>query len=309
MPKLPDLEGLALFAKVAEARGFARAAADLTLSKATVSKAVTRLEERLGTRLFHRTSRALTLTDAGRNLLDGAAAMLSAAEAAESQALDQAASPRGLVRMAAPMSFGLAYLGPALPDFLAQYPEITLDMHLSDEVIDLIGLGFDLGIRIANLADSSLKARRLCDVPISLVGAPAYFESFSHPRHPRDLARHACLTYGNSPNPAVWRFVNAAGEEALAKPQSRFRTNNGEAFLPTLVAGQGLALLPDFITWHHLADGRLIRTMADWTVPPLGIHIVTPPGGHRPARVEALIEFLAKRFANPPWLGRSKKAA
>ena len=301
MRKLPDLEGLAIFTKVVDAGGFARAAEDLGLSKATLSKAVARLERRLGARLLHRTSRRLALTDAGRDLLEGAKAMLTAAEAAEDRALDLASAPRGLVRIAAPMSFGLAYVAPALPDLLALYPWITIDLHCADELIDLIGGGFDVAVRIGALADSSLMARRLCDIARHVVGSPAYFERHGAPHHPRDLAAHECLTYSNLPTPELWRFFGPGGEEATARPLSRVRSNNADALMPMALAGAGLALQPDFISAPYLRDGRLKTTLTDWSPPPIGLHLVTPPGGPRPARVNAVIEFLAARFSGAPW--------
>lgn len=299
--KLPDLEALALFAKVAEAGAFSKAARDLGVSKATISKAVTRLETRLGTRLFHRSSRQLALTEAGRGVLSGARQMLSAGEAAEAQALDAAAAPRGQVKLAAPMSFGLAYIAPALPEFLSAFPDVTVDLNLSDAVVDLVGGGYDVAMRIGALADSALVARRLCDVQLLAVAAPAYLKAHGAPDHPRELAEHSCLTYALSATPEIWRFTGLDGEEVSVRPRSRMRANNADALSFAARQGLGIALQPDFTCGADVAAGRLQTVMPDWSAARIGLHLVTPPGGHRPARVTALIEFLAARFAAAPW--------
>lgn len=293
MSKLPDLEGLAIFAKVVELRSFAGAAEDLGLSKATVSKAVTRLETRLGARLFNRTSRRLALTDAGQGLVEPATRVLLQGEAAENAALAQSAAPRGLVRLAVPMSFGLAEVAPVLPQFLTAYPEVSVDLHLSDAMVDLIGMGFDAALRIADLPDSSMVARRLRPVKRLVVAAPSYLARRGRPSHPGHLAEHCCLGYAYLPTPDTWRFVNGAGQEASVRPAGPLRVNNADALLPALLAGLGLAVLPDFIAREALADGRLEAVMPDWTPPPIALHLVMPPGGPRPARVEALTAFLA----------------
>jgi DNA-binding transcriptional LysR family regulator len=297
MPKLPDFEGLAIFAKVAEQRSFSAAAEDLKLSKATVSKAITRIETKLGTRLFNRTSRRLALTDTGRQLAARAAHILAEGEAAESEAQAQSVSPRGLVRLAAPMSFGVSHVAPLLPEFLSAYPDVSIDLHLSDAMVDLIGEGFDAAIRIAALPDSSLVARRLCAMTPYLVGAPAYFDARAKPKHPLQLAEHACLAYAYQLTPDTWQFRKKNGERASVRPAGPLRVNNGDAMLPAILAGVGLGVLPDFIVREAIADGRLEILLPDWSLPAGAVHWVTPPGGPKPKRLEVLAEFLAAKLA------------
>ena len=233
MAKLPDFEALAIFAKVVELRSFAAAATELALSKATVSKAVSRLEQRLGARLFNRTSRRLALTDAGQKLAERAAQLLADGEAAENEALSQSMAPRGLVRLAVPMTFGVKAVAPILPEFLEKYPEVSIDLHLSDATVDLIGEGFDAGLRIARLPDSSLIARRLCAMPRYTVAAPSYLKRHGRPTHPMHLAQHKCFGYAYLSTPGVWHYTNAAGEQASVRPAGQLRVNNGEALLPS----------------------------------------------------------------------------
>ena len=297
MPKLPDFEALAIFAKVVELRSFAGAAGELALSKATVSKAVGRLEERLGARLFNRTSRRLALTDAGQKLAERATRLLADGEAAENEALAQSSVPRGLVKLAVPMSFGVKEVAPILPEFFKAYPEVSVDLHLSDATVDLIGDGFDAGLRIARLPDSSLIARRLCGMPRYTVAAPSYLKRYGRPTHPMQLAEHKCFGYAYLSTPNVWHYTNAAGEQANVRPGGPLRVNNGEAVLPALIAGLGIADLPEFIVGDAVASGEVEVILKGWKQPEGAVHLVTPPGGPRPARVEVLAEFLAAKFA------------
>ncbi|MBB3172742.1 DNA-binding transcriptional LysR family regulator [Endobacter medicaginis] len=302
MSRLPDLEAWVVFAKVVETGGFARAAEALSLSKGTVSKLVTRLETRLGTRLLHRTAHRLTLTDAGRQAAADAARLLETAEQAEAAALDQAAVPRGLVRLTAPVSFGVAHLAPLLPGLMKAFPEISLDIHLDDAVVDLLGGGFDLALRIGVLADSSLRARRLCAVRRPLVGAPAYLERFGAPARPADLAAHRVVGYANRPAAERMRFVNADGESESVALSGPLRTNNAEVALPALRDGLALSIAPEFMIWDDLQAGRLVEVMTGWQLPDAALWIVTPPG-QRPARVGAVIDHLAARLSQAPWRG------
>ena len=297
---LPDLEGLAIFARVAELHSFSRAASELGLSKATVSKAVKRLEKKLGARLFHRTSRRLAPTDTGEHLAVRAAALLAEAETAESEAMSLATAPRGKVRLAAPMSFGVLFVAPLLPELFRRHPELTVDLHLSDAQIDLIGDGFDAALRIGQLSDTSLLARRLCDMPRYLVAAPAYLQTHGRPKHPLELNRHPAITYSYQLMQDTWRFHKASGETAAVRPTGPLRVNNGEAMLPSLIAGTGIGVLPDFIVRQALADGRLERLLPGWSLPAGAVYWVTPPGGLKPKRVEILAEFLAAKLARRP---------
>ncbi len=293
--KLPDFEAWAIFATVVEQRSFSAAARTLSLSKATISKAITRLEGQLGASLFHRTSRSLTLTETGRTLAPRAQRILTEAVCAQEEASDAASAPKGLVKLAAPMTFGLQRVAPAIADFLAAHPGITIDLCLDDKRTDLVEEGIDVALRIGQLADSSLRARRLCGIAMHVVAARAYLAQHGRPTHPVQLAEHRCIWYANS---ETWRFTGPSGEEAAIKPAGPLRASSGEAMLPALRAGLGISALPDFIVGSDLADGSLEPILTDWHAPPIALHLVTPPNPLRPARVEALIKFLVGRFAS-----------
>ncbi|HTG39956.1 LysR family transcriptional regulator [Sphingomonas sp.] len=294
---LPDFEAWAMFACVVEHRSFSAAAQALGVSKATVSKAISRLEARLGTALFHRTSRRLTLTDSGRALADQAQRILAEGQAAEEQALESARAPTGLVRLAAPMTFGVRHVAPAIADFMVAHPGIEIDLHLSDARVDIVAEGVDIALRIADLPDSSLRARRLSSVRSRVVASPAYLEQHGVPAHPAQLADHACFGYTNIAN-ATWTFHGPGSEVAAVRVVGPLSTNNGEAMMPALKAGVGIARLPDFIVDHEIETGELIEILSDWQAPPVALHLLTPPSARRPARVELLISWLSERFRN-----------
>ena len=297
MSKLPDMEAMAIFAKVVETHGITAAAVDLGLSPPTISKAITRLEKRLGSRLFNRTSRRLVLTDAGHDLADRAARLLADAEAAESALVAQSASPRGTVRLAAPMSFGVREVAPILPEFLTRYPDVSIDLHLSDALVDVIGDGFDLALRIGELADSSLLARRLAPVPGVIVAAPAYLDRRGRPAHPSELTGHDCFGYAYLRTRDTWQFSNDVGEQVSVRPSGPLRVNNGDAMLPAVIAGLGVAALPAFLAREALEDGQLEQILLDWRATRSSLYLVTPPAGPRPVRVQVLADFLAGRLS------------
>lgn len=297
MMRLPDLEAWAIFAAVVEHRSFSGAADAIGLSKATVSKAITRLEAHIGQSLFHRTSRRLALTEAGKPLAEHARRIRAEAEAAEEAARDAASAPTGRVRLAAPMSFGISNVAPLLAAFLAAHPGVEIDLHCSDARVDIVAEGFDVALRIGDLPDSSLRARKLCTIRTHLVAAPAYLAKVGTPAHAADLSAHRLLGYSNVSGP--WRFQHADGSDVAIRPNGPLTANSGEALLPALVAGLGIARLPGFIVGPHLASGALVEILPDWAPAPIGLHILTPPSALRPARVEALIAYLSQHLRDP----------
>jgi DNA-binding transcriptional LysR family regulator len=301
MSKLPDFEGLAMFSKVAEESSYAAAARAMGVSVATVSRTVARLEDRLGGRLFNRSSRRLALTDLGQSLVERAGRIYADAEEAETLARESSARPRGVVRLAAPMSFGLRWVAPLLPDFFRLYPDVSVDLHLSDARVDLIGDGFDAALRIAVLEDSSLVARIISPVQRYILAAPAYIARYGTPLHPDDLKAHHCLGYAFRSKRDIWQFTNSKGQTASVMPTGPLRATNVDALLPTLLEGLAIAELPEFAAAEHVASGALRIILADWKMPIGGLYFVTPTARARAAKITVLLEFFLKRLSSPVW--------
>ena len=183
-----------------------------------------------------------------------------------------------------------------LPEFFRAYPEVSIDLHLSDALVDIIGDGFDAAIRIAASPDSSLMARRLCNMPVYLLAAPSYLKAHGRPKHPLQLSEHVGLGYAYQLTQDTWRFRNKSGETARVRPVGPLRVNNGEALLPSLIAGTGIGLLPEFIVREALRAKELEIVLPNWSLPTGAVHWVTPPGGPKPKRIDVLADFFAVRL-------------
>jgi DNA-binding transcriptional LysR family regulator len=294
---MDKLTGMAVFARVIDAGSFTAAAAQLGMSKSAVSKAISALEDRLGARLLNRTTRRLALTEVGRAFYERCARIVAEAEEAELAVTHLQLTPRGTLRVNAPMSFGALHLGPALAVFLARYPELKVDLELSDRFVDLLEEGYDVAVRIAAaLPDSSLIARRITVDDAVICASPAYWQRHGRPRVPADLERHACVTYAYNPNPREWPFVAADGRPISVRVDGPLHTNNGDATLHVALAGLAVVRLPRFICGPELAPGRLEAVLADAMPPPNGIFAIYPHNRHLSAKVRAFVDFLIERF-------------
>lgn len=280
----------------------ATGACALATSTATVSRGVSRLEDRLGARLFDRTSRQLALTEFGRSLAESAAAILREAQEAEGAARELSSQPRGEIRLAVPMSFGLRWVAPLLPEFLARYPDVSVHLHLSDDKVDLVGEAFDAALRIAVMPDSSLVARRICPVAPLIVASPAYLLA-------RGGAPQGAWRPGGERLPAV-RLPRSKRCLALRGPrrqraggQARGKTPGHPCGRPDPdpLAGLAVAELPDFIATEYLVDCRLRAILEEWTLPKDELYFVTPSGRARAAKVGALKDFMQARLSQSGW--------
>ncbi len=294
------LAGMAVFARVVDAGGVSAAARDLRLSKSAVSKQLAALEDRLGARLLQRTTRRMSLTEAGAGFLEHCRRVVAEAEAAESAVGALLAEPRGVLRVNAPMSFGTMHLAAAIPDFMARYPQVTVDLTLNDRMVDLLDEGYDVAVRIARLADSSLVARKLAPARRVMVAAPSYLDRKGRPAVLADLAEHDVLAYSYVSAAEEWRFLGPNGEESV-RLEGRLRANNGDILLAACLAGSGIAALPTFLSGPSLRAGSLVRVLPEYESVPFGIYAVWPTARHLSAKVRAFVDFLAERFGPVPY--------
>jgi DNA-binding transcriptional LysR family regulator len=286
-----SLSAIEAFVETVRAGGMAAAARKLGSTRARVSRQVQQLETALGAQLLVRTTRALRLTEAGSAYLEVAeAALTQLAEGARRVAEGQG-RVSGVLRVNAPMSFGVRVLGPLLPRFLAVHPMLELQLTLSDEFIDPIRSGHDVTLRIGQLADSGLIARRLMDAPRLLAAAPSYLAEHGTPAHPAELERHRCLNYSYSSTGGVWALRRGA-EELKVAAEGPLCANNGDVLLAAAEAGLGLVLLPEFIVCDALAAGRLVEVLPDWRPPPIAVHALYPPNRQLPLRTRRFLDFL-----------------
>jgi DNA-binding transcriptional LysR family regulator len=290
---LDQLNAMVVFAHVVEAESFSEAARRLALSKSQVSKQVAALEARLGAQLLHRSTRKLSLTEAGRGFYERCSEIVRAVEEAERAVIHAQSTPRGLLRVNAPMSFGQLVLAPLLPAFLAQHPELRVDLVLDDRRVDLIEGGFDLTIRIApRLADSSLIARRIAPTRVVVCGAPDYLARRGVPETPEDLGAHACLLYSYRER---WQFRGPSGERSVGVA-GPLLANNGDALREAALAGLGLVQLPRFLVAAELASGALYAVLEPYEHPGAAIWALYSPTRHLSGKVRAVVDFLAERL-------------
>jgi DNA-binding transcriptional LysR family regulator len=296
---MDKLEAMNAFAKVVALGSYAEAARALGLTRSAVSKAVMELEHHLGARLLDRTTRRVGPTEAGLAYYERCLDVLSRIEETELQISRLQHEPKGLLRINAPMSFGALYLGRAIADFMAAYPDLRIELTLTDRFIDPIEEGVDVTIRIAALNDSSLIARKLAAARIVIAASPEYLEQHGTPATPADLLQHRCLVYGHTSTLAKWQ-VQSDGEVVSTPVHSRVCSNNGDVLRAAALAGHGLINLPTFLIGPDLAEGRLRLVMAEHAPPPLGIYALYAPNRYLAVKTRVFIDFLAQRFGGVP---------
>lgn len=300
---MDTLEGMRTFAAVVTEGSFSKAAEHLDRSPQLVSKYVAQLEARLGVRLLNRSTRKLSLTEAGQAYFDRCQALVTDVDELESAVGNLSAELRGVLKINAPMSFGMHHLTPAIAEFQDRHPELQINLALDDRVVDIVSEGFDLAIRITNLASSSLVARRLAPVHLVVCASPAYLDRHGRPATPSDLADHECLGYTYSSDRDRWGFESSAGLEVV-QVDGRFRANNGDVLRMAAVAGHGIVLQPTFIVGDDLRAGRLERIMTGYTLAPFSVYAVYAHRQFLSNKVRTFVDFLGNYFGPTPYWDR-----
>jgi len=297
---MDKLNSIRAFTKVVQHSSFAAAARDLRLSRSAVSKHVMELEQELGVQLLSRTTRSVTATENGQAYYERCLAILSDLEEADLSATRLQAEVRGLLRTNAPMSFGTLHLARAVADFMEKYPDLRIQLLLSDQQVDPVQEGFDVTLRIADLPSSSMIARRIAPARRAICASPSYLARHGTPKHPDDLRGHACLTYGHLATGNQWKLTGPDGDHWIAIPWT-LCTNNAEVLRDAAVQGRGIALLPTFIAGADFQQGRLATILPGYQAPEISIYAIYPETRHLSLKVRVFIDFLVERFGGRPY--------
>lgn len=293
---MDQLSAIRSFISVVKTGGFTAAARAESTSQATISKRLASLEDHLGVQLLQRTSRDQALTQAGADYFDKCLAILAELEEAEAAARSQMAVPRGQLRVSAAFPLGRLLLAPILPEFLRRFPEIRVDLSLTDRHVDIVAEGIDLAVRAQRMPDSSLVARKLFDNPMFLVASPTYLEAYGAPQKPADLAHHNCLIYASLESINHWHFTRKGRDYSVTVTGS-LQCDNGDTLLEAARAGLGLIVLPHWMIHPHLDSGELQLVMQEFTPPPLPVHAVYPQRRFLPVRVRCFVDFVSEQFS------------
>lgn len=289
-----------VFSAVVDVSSFVAAADSLGMSKAAVSRYVSELEQRLGVRLLHRTTRKLSLTPEGEVFLSRCREILSSIESSEAEISTRSVTVSGLLKVSVPVSFGIRHLAPLWPEFMGPHPKLSLDVQLADRVIDLVDEGFDLAIRIARLPDSSLISRQIAATRLVLCAAPSYLQQRGTPTHPSELVQHDLVAYSLLATGDQWQFDGPNGHVNV-KVRPRLWSNNGDSCIAASLQGAGIQLQPTFLIDEALRRGELVEILPQFKAATLGIYAVYPTRKFVLPKVRALVEFLHSRIGNAPW--------
>ena len=299
---MDTLDLMRTFVAVADTQSFTGAGRRLGRSKALISKHVGELEERLGVRLINRTTRTVQVTEIGRAYYERARTLISDLESLEEAIKSESGVPKGRIKITAPQTLGEMELMEMLQAFRTRHPGLEVDLFVADRIVDLIAEGFDVALRVTTLQDSTLIARKLCDVRLLLCASPAYLQGAGRPRTPRDLTRHDCIIDTNIRWRESWRFGPSSAEE-IVRVNPCLTVNSATAVHRAVHRGMGIGFIPEFAVARDLKAGRLIALFEDRTVQQLGVYLVYPQRLHVSAKVRAFIDFTADWYTpEPPWM-------